>query len=107
MNRVAEEEENKEEEEQEEEEEEEDNEGEGGRDCQRRHVDEVYDKDSEENLDNDNLEVPVELNFEDNEGAAAANNQGHGDGGRAGALQGHAAAANNQGRGEGGHAGAP
>jgi hypothetical protein len=53
------------------------------------------------------LEVPVELNFEDNEGAAAANNQGHGEGGCARAPQGCAAAANNQGHGDGGRAGAP
>jgi hypothetical protein len=109
MNRVAEEEENKEEEEQEEEDKEEDNEGEGGRDCQRRHVDEVYyNKNSEENhLDNDDLEEPAEFNFENNAGAAADNNQGRGEGNVAWAPQSPAAAASNQGRGEGGRAGAP
>jgi hypothetical protein len=79
-----------------------------GRDSQRRRVDEVYyDKNSDENLDNDDLEEPVKLNFEDEAGAAAANNQGRGEGNCARAPQGPAAAANNQGGGEGGRAGAP
>ncbi len=79
-----------------------------GRDSQRRRVDEVYyDKNSDENSDNDDLEEPVELNFEDEAGAAAANNQGRGEGNHAKAPQGPAAAANNQGGGEGGCAGAP
>jgi hypothetical protein len=59
-----------------------------------------YDKNSDENSDNDDLEEPVELNFEDEAGAAAANNQGRGEGNRARAPQGPAAAANNQGGGE-------
>jgi hypothetical protein len=94
--RAGEEEENEEEEVQEEE----DDEGEEGRDWQRRCVDEVYDKDSEENSEID-LEVPRELNFKYDAGASAANNQGHGGGGCAGAPQGHDGAANNQGHGGG------
>ncbi len=99
---MGEEEENKEEEVQEEED---DDEGEEGRDWQRQRVDEVYNEDSEENLEIDNLEVPRELNFEDNAGAPAANNQGCGGGGCAGAPQGRDGAANNQGHGGGGQAG--
>jgi hypothetical protein len=87
---------------------EEDDEGEEGRDWQRQHVDEDYNKDSaEDNLDNDELEVPRELNFNDDAGAPAANNQGHGGGGHAGAPQGPAAVAHNQGRGGEGCTGAP
>ncbi len=56
-NHAGEEEENKEEEVQEEED---NNAGEEGRERQRQRVDEVYNKDSEENLYNDNLEVPQE-----------------------------------------------
>ena len=66
-----------------------------------------YDKNSDENSDNDDLEEPVELNFKDEAGAAAANNQGCGEGNHAKAPQGPAAAATNQGGGEGGCAGAP
>ena len=95
----------------EEEEEEEDDKGEEGRDRQRRHVDEeANNKDSaEEGLDEDGLEVPRDLNFDDNDGAgAAANNQGRGGGNRNGAPRGPAAAAaDNQGRGRGNRAGAP
>ena len=95
----------------EEEEEEEDDEGEEGRDRQRRRVDEeANNKDSaEEGSDDDGLEVPRDLNFDDNDGAgAAANNQGRGGGNRNGAPRGPAAAAgNNQGRGGGNRAGAP
>jgi hypothetical protein len=79
-----------------------------GRDSQRRRIDEVYyDKNSDENSDNDDLEEPVELNFKDKAGAAADNNQWRGEGNHARAPQGPATAANNQGGGEGGHAGAP
>ena len=95
----------------EEEEEEEDVEGEEGRDRQRRRVDEEANNEdsAEEGSDDDGLEVPRDLNFDDNDGAgAAANNQGRGGGNRNGAPQGPAAAAaNNQGRGGGNRNGAP
>jgi hypothetical protein len=71
--------------EEEENEEEDDDEGEEGREWQRQCVDEVYNEDFEEYLHNDDLEVPRELNFDDDAGAAAANNQGRGRGGCAGA----------------------
>ena len=95
----------------EEEEEEEDDEGEEGRDRQRRRVDEEANNEdsAEEGSDDDGLEVPRDLNFDDNDGAgAAANNQGRGGGNRNGAPRGPAAAAaNNQGRGGGNRNGAP
>ena len=95
----------------EEEEEEEDDEGEEGRDRQRRRVDEEANNEdsAEEGSDDDGLEVPRDLNFDDNDGAgAAANNQGRGGGNRNGAPRGPAAAAaDNQGRGRGNRAGAP
>jgi hypothetical protein len=80
-----------------------------GRDSQRRRVDEAnYDKNSVGTLDDDNLEEPVELNFENKARAAAANNQGRGEENRARAPQGPAAAAaDNQEGGEGSRAGAP
>ena len=94
-----------------EEEEEEDDEGEEGRDRQRRRVDEEANNEdsAEEGSDDDGLEVPRDLNFDDNDGAgAAANNQGRGGGNRNGAPRGPAAAAaDNQGRGRGNRAGAP
>ena len=56
-------------------EEEEDNEGEEGRDWQRRCVNEAYNKDSaEEDSDDDGLEVPKGLNLDDDAGAGAAAN---------------------------------
>ncbi len=66
-------------------EEEEDDEGEEGRDWQRRRVNEAYNEDSaEEDSDDDGLEVPRDLNLDDDAGAGA-NNQVRGGGNRAGA----------------------
>jgi hypothetical protein len=60
--------------------EEEDNEGEGGRCLQQRcHVDEKYNVDPEEDLDNDNFEEPREMNFnKPGRNSRAADNQGRG-----------------------------
>jgi hypothetical protein len=97
----------------EEEGEEEDDEGEEGRDRQRRRVNE--EDPEEEDSDDDGLEVPRDLNLDDDAVAdAAANNQGRGGQNRNGApprgpaaAAAAAAAANNQGRGGGNRAGAP